>query len=146
MARLEKDHKKINTDLEKIKKENFGEEEGLRSNWSRKDQNLRLNVAQYDTEINASEETNAKMQADYDDTAFDLSQAKEEYELLRDEARQREEIAAILERKNAEFSEKMNKINKASQYIQAHWMGMLARKERDKAMKGKKKKKKGGKR
>lgn len=103
---------------------------------------MRLNVQQYDLEIFASEETNKKMQLDYDDTATDLAQAREEYELLREEARKREEIAAILARKNAEFSEKMNKLNKASEYIQAHWMGMMARKERDKAMKGKKKKKK----
>lgn len=114
----------------------------MRANWARKDQALYLNIQSYDTEIGASEETNMKMKLDYDDTATDLAQAREEYELLREEARKREEIAAILERKNAEFSEKMNKISKASEYIQAHWMGMLARKERDKAMKGKKKKKK----
>lgn len=82
------------------------------------------------------------MDLDYDDTATDLKQAREEFELLREEARKREEIAAILARKNAEFSEKMDKLNKASEYLQAHWLGMLARKERDKAMKGKKKKKK----
>lgn len=68
---------------------------------------------------------------------------KDEYELLREEARKREEIAAILAAKEAEFTEKMRKLEQASEYIQAHWQGMLARKERDKAMKGKKKKKKG---
>ena len=36
----------------------------------------------------------------------------------------------------------MEKLSRASEYIQAHWRGMLARKEMEKARKGKKKKKK----
>jgi hypothetical protein len=46
---------------------------------------------------------------------------KDEYELLREEARKREEIAAILAAKEAEFTEKMRKLEQASEYIQAHW-------------------------
>lgn len=69
-----------------------------------------------------------------------MKQIVEEHDLLKEEARKRAEIAAILERKNKEFTDKMDKLSNATQYIQAHWMGMLARKERDKAMKGKRKK------
>jgi hypothetical protein len=39
---------------------------------------------------------------------------KDEYELLREEARKREEIARILAEKEAIFSEKMNKLEQAS--------------------------------
>lgn len=57
-----------------------------------------------------------------------------------DEQRKREVIKEMMDAKNKEFTDKMNKLHIASQFIQAHWNGMLTRKERDKAMKGKRKK------
>lgn len=36
----------------------------------------------------------------------------------------------------------MDKLIRASEYIQAHWRGLIARKDMEKARKGKKKKKK----
>mgnify|MGYP002631458482 CR=1 FL=1 len=48
----------------------------------------------------------------------------------------------MLEKKNKEFTDKMEMLNNAAKFVQAHWNGMIARKERDKAMKGKRKKKK----
>jgi hypothetical protein len=36
----------------------------------------------------------------------------------------------------------MQRLERASEYIQAHWRGLLARKDMEKARKGKKKKKK----
>lgn len=96
---------------------------------------------QHDQEITSAEASRNKSQADYDDTATDLNVAKEQYDMLKEEARKREEVAQILEKKNKEFTEKMDKLSKATAFIQAHYMGMQARKERDKAMKGKRKKK-----
>lgn len=100
MTRLKKDFKRIDDTLDKLKKENQGEEDQNRGNWSRKDVTLRLNVQSYDQEITQNEETVFKMQADLEETDADLNQVREEYELLREEARKREEIAAILEAKN----------------------------------------------
>ena len=39
----------------------------------------------------------------------------------------------------AEQNAKMQKLERASAYVQAHWRGLLARKDMEKARKGKKK-------
>lgn len=67
---------------------------------------------------------------------------KEEFNMLLQEKRKRDEIAAIMQKKKDEQNAKMDKLIRASEYIQAHWRGMLERKIAEKARKGKKKKKK----
>ena len=47
-----------------------------------------------------------------------------------------------MKKKQDEQNSKIEKLSRASEWIQAHWRGMLARKEMEKARKGKKKKKK----
>ena len=59
-----------------------------------------------------------------------------------DARRKREEIAAIMQKKKDEQNAKIEKMSRACEWVQAHWRGMLARKEMEKARKGKKKKKK----
>ena len=44
--------------------------------------------------------------------------------------------------KNEEQLKQMNLLNKAAEWVQGHWRGLLARREMEKARKGKKKKKK----
>lgn len=73
MDRLSKEARKISGILDKMKKENSAEEENNRNLWSRRDQNLRLNVQMYDQEITQNEETVNKMQMDLDDTNVDLN-------------------------------------------------------------------------
>ena len=51
-----------------------------------------------------------------------------------------------MQKKNDEQNLIMDKLTKASEFIQAHWRGMQERKLMEKAMKGKRKKKKGKKR
>jgi hypothetical protein len=56
------------------------------------------------------------------------------------EKKKRDQIAAIMKKKNDEQNAMKEKLVKASEFIQAHYRGMLARKEMEKARKGKKKK------
>jgi hypothetical protein len=44
-----------------------------------------------------------------------------------------------VEKKEKEHRDKMDALTRASQYVQAHWRGMLSRKEGEKARKKKKK-------
>lgn len=44
-----------------------------------------------------------------------------------------------MEKKEKEHRDKMDALTRASQYVQAHWRGMLSRKEGEKARKKKKK-------
>ena len=85
---------------------------------------------------------NKKEIDNFDEQINELNLIKEHFGLLLDEKRKREQIAAIMQKKKDEQNAKMDKLIKASEYIQAHWRGMLERKIAEKARKGKKKKKK----
>lgn len=48
----------------------------------------------------------------------------------------------IMNKKTAEQQKQMDLLSKAAEWMQAHWRGLLARREMEKGRKGKKKKKK----
>ena len=100
------------------------------------------NMNQYDQEMTATTTENMKTQGEYEDTANDLKEIELEYETRVEARRKRDEINEIMEKKKNEQNAKIEKLAKACEYVQAHWRGMLARKEMEKARKGKKKKKK----
>ena len=136
-------HKKLQDEYDKVKKNNSQTEEKLRKEYKKSSDNLNSNVLSYDQDVTNQTIDNTKTKRDYDDTMADLNQIKEEYNMRLEEKRKRDEIAAIMQKKNEEQQAKMDRLERASEYIQAHWKGMLARKEADKARKkGKKGKKK----
>ena len=47
-----------------------------------------------------------------------------------------------MEKKKQEQQKQMDLLNRAAEWMQAHWKGLLARREMERARKGKKKKKK----
>jgi hypothetical protein len=59
-----------------------------------------------------------------------------------EERKKRNEILAIMKKKSDEQAKQMNLLVKAAEWMQGHWRGLLARREMEKARKGKKKKKK----
>jgi hypothetical protein len=67
------------------------------------------------------------------------NQLKEEWEQRCEEQRKFNEIQKIVERKETEQREKMEQITRGAQWVQAHWRGLLARREGEKARKKKKK-------
>jgi hypothetical protein len=70
---------------------------------------------------------------------------KEALAMMQEEKKKRDEIAAIMKQKNDMQQAALDKLTRASEFIQAHWRGMQERKLMEKSMKGKKKKKKKGK-
>ena len=59
-----------------------------------------------------------------------------------EEKRKRDEIENMMQKKSDEMNAKRVMLEKASIYLQAHWKGLIARREAEKLRKGKKKKKK----
>jgi hypothetical protein len=59
-----------------------------------------------------------------------------------EEKRKRDEIALIMQKKNDMQNEKMDKLERACEFIQAHWKGLQEQRIMEKARKKKKKKKK----
>jgi predicted nuclease with TOPRIM domain len=82
------------------------DEGNLRKEYKKKMDEFHSNMGQYDTEIQASVLDNSRCQADYEEVAADLRNVKEEYELMVEERRKRDEIAAILKKKNDELNAK----------------------------------------
>lgn len=68
-------------------------------------------------------------------------ETKELLEMRKEEKRKREELAIFMQKRNDEQKEILDRLAKASEYIQAHWRGLLARKDMEKQRKGNKKKK-----
>ena len=67
---------------------------------------------------------------------------QDELKQRHEERKKRNELLAIMKRKSDEQAKQMNLLVKAAEWMQAHWRGLLARREMEKARKGKKKKKK----
>lgn len=68
---------------------------------------------------------------------------REEWNHRQEERRKTEEINEIVQRKEDENRKQMELLTRAAEWIQAHWRGMQARVEADKARKKNKKKRKG---
>lgn len=118
------------------------EEELLQKAYKKVFNEYQSNMEAYDREVAQNTMDIQKTQIEYDDTYSDLLELKEEFKLRLQEKKKRDEIAAIMKKKNDDQNEKKDRLSKASEFIQAHWRGLLARKDMEKARKGKKKKKK----
>ena len=120
---------------------NTKDEERLRKEFKKASSAYRENMNQYDMELKNGTKENENTKQEYDSTVEDLNGMKAEYNILLEEKRKREEIAAIMQRKKDEQNAKMDKLIKATEYIQAHWRGMQERKIMEKTRKKKKGKK-----
>ena len=118
------------------------DEQKLREDYKRADRVYTDNLQNYDAEM--KQQTKAKDQTNeqFDQVHHELEMVAEEYKQRFDERQKREEILAIMKRKNEEQQKQLNLLHRAADWIQAHWRGLLARREMEKARKGKKKKKK----
>ena len=65
-------------------------------------------------------------------------QLKKEWEQRCDEERKYKEIQAMVEKKEKMHRVKMDALYRAAQYVQAHWRGLISRREGEKARKKKK--------
>ena len=128
--------------MDEEEKKNSQLEKEDRKNYVKVFQDYHNNMNQYDQEQFTTVAENKKVEDEYEDTANDLKEIEAEYAQRLEERRKRDEIAAIMQKKKDEQNEKMERLSRACEWIQAHWRGMMARKEAAKATKGKKKKKK----
>lgn len=118
------------------------EELNMRKEFKKASNDYLNSVQVYDADIGNQTLDNAKTQAEYDEALADLNGIKEEYNIRLEEKKKRDEIAAIMQKKNDAQSEKMEKLERACEFIQAHWRGLQEQRIMDKARKKKKKKKK----
>ena len=83
-----------------------------------------------------------KVQAEFDEVHNELKQIKDEYDQRIEERRKRDEEFQRMEEKRKSQQREMDLLNRAAEWMQAHWKGLMTRREMEKSRKGKKKKKK----
>lgn len=74
----------------------------------------------------------------YMDTEHTRESFEEQWRERVQERNQREALKAIMDKKEAEQRKQRDTLNKAAQFLQAHYRGMIARREMERARKGKK--------
>ena len=119
---------------------NKKQEEILRKSYKTAHFEFQANMEAYDQELKQQTKGNKIAKEEYDGTLTDLNNMKESLAMLQEEKRKRDEIAAIMKKKSDEQQAVMDKLTRASEFIQAHWRGMQERRLMEKSMKGKKKK------
>jgi len=140
ITQLEKDKEKYEKQYKALYDRNTKEETELRKTFSKSHNIYKDIMAQYDNELKNHTRDNEKTQTEFEDTVHELNYMKEEYHMLLEEKRKRDTIATFMKKKQDQQNEKMDKLIRASEYIQAHWRGMLDRKIAEKARKKSKKK------
>lgn len=114
----------------------------MREDYKRADRVYTDNLQNYDAEMRQQTKANEQTEEQFEQVHHELDLVTEEFNQRAEERKKREEIMEIMKKKNDEQQEKMNQLGKAADWIQAHWRGLLARREMEKARKKKKKKKK----
>ncbi|CDW86748.1 iq domain-containing protein d [Stylonychia lemnae] len=140
--RLKKSIANFENQLAELKKQNKTDEQKLREDYKRADRVYTDNLQSYDTEMKQQSKAKEQTQEQFDQVHHELLIISEEYKQRFEERKKREEILTIMKRKNEEQQKQMNLLHRAADWVQAHWRGLLARREMEKARKGKKKKKK----
>ena len=128
--------------MDELEKSNAASEKEDRKAFVKTFQDYHNNMIAYDQEMFSNVAENQKYTNEYEDTLHELKEIESEYNQRLIERKKRDEINEIMEAKKRQQNEKIEKLSRACEWVQAHWRGMLARKEMEKARKGKKKKKK----
>ena len=142
MAKLTKEQTTLSKKMNEVETANRKLETEDRKNFVKVFQDYHNVVGDYDKDLFFNSAENNKVQGEYEETANDLKEIEQEYNDRVEARRKRDEISAMMQKKKDEQNAKIEKLSRACEWIQAHWRGMLARKEMEKARKGKKKKKK----
>lgn len=92
----------------------------------------------YDQEMRERNKERDETQADLEDQEQHLVQIREQWAERIEEKRRREDLAEIIKKKQLAHKKHMDTLDKAAQFLQAHYRGMLARRDMERARKGKK--------
>ena len=135
----------LNDELKGAKMSHQQEEKALTDKYDLADKAYTEALETYDNEMRDHNKQKDIVMKEFEDASENLRQVKEQWAERIEERRKRDELQAIIDKKKAEQDKQTQQLNKAAEWVQAHWRGRLARLEMEKARKkgrkGKKKKK-----
>ena len=102
------------------------------------DKTYRESLESYDAEMRDKTKEREEAVADEKEQQHQLDELKQQYAERREEKKKRDMLAQILRKKEEEKQKEVDTLQRAAEFLQAHYRGMMQRREHDKARKGKK--------
>ena len=127
--------------LTNAKNNNKNMEQNLYSKYDQDTNAYQANVDTYDVEMKNATTLKEKEEKILKEQEHSLAQLNEQWKERMEEKRKREELQAIMTKKKDEQEKHMAQLNKAAEWIQAHWRGLMERRDAERAKKGRKGKK-----
>ena len=118
-------------------------EQQLQAGHENADNNYQGNLDAYDQEMREKHEKIAQAKKEHEEYASQLEGLQEEHRQRLDEKRKRDLVKTMVKKMQEQVDKKDDQENRAAEWIQAHWLGMLERKAAEKARKKGRKGKKG---
>ena len=144
MENLQKKHEELTNKLTVLKIENSKDEDKLHKEFKRAETTLESNIEGYDQEMQEKNETLNKAKQDYNEVQEQLAIVENMYRGKMEEKKRKQEEEERMKKKQQERDQQLNTLNKAAEWVQAHYRGLITRRayNKKKGKKGKKKKKK----
>ena len=120
------------------KGDNSTKEKALLTQFENANNKYKEALSQYDTDMQEKNKDRNETKAELDDQNYQLAQIREQWQERVEEKRKREVLEKIMAEKKKKQAQEMNTLNSAAMFLQAHYRGMMARKDMEKARKGKK--------
>jgi DNA repair exonuclease SbcCD ATPase subunit len=134
---------RLEQELKATKKLNGDEESALVGKYEIAEKGYKDTLETYDQDMRENIKQKDNAQKAYDEEFAHLKSVREQWEERQEENRKREALQKIIDERKRVQQKKLDTLNKAAQFLQAHWRGMMQRKEQEKARKGKKGRKRG---
>ena len=138
MKDLQTELDELTQQLTEVKKANQDAEKALMGNFENADKAYTDALDSYDTEMREKNKERDDTKADLDEQEYHLSQIRDQWAERREEKRKREALQKIMDEKKEKHEKEMNTLHEAARFLQAHYRGMLARRDMERARKGKK--------
>jgi hypothetical protein len=142
VADLEKRMEQLEKDLATILLKNEKEEEKLRNDYKRGENNYHEKLKEYDQDMEEKTEALEKITIDFQAKRKELTDVEEIYTNMMEEKDRKLEEERKMKAKQQVRENELKLLNQASEWVQAHWKGLVARRDVEKMLKGRKKKKK----
>ena len=114
------------------------EERRLLTQYEQNDKVYTEALESYDQDMKDSNKAKADAEGSYNDQAYQLQQVVEQWKERTEENDKRKQLMEIMKKKEMEKEKHEKMLNDAAQFLQAHYRGMLSRRELEKSMRGKK--------
>ena len=139
MKKLNAKYDTLSEKLFKLRSENSKDEQKLRTEFERAETVLESNIEQYDQEMHDKHDALSKIREDYSKVQEELDIVENLYRGKMEEKKRKLDEEERMKKKQQERDEAMKVLNKAAEWVQAHYRGLVTRRALRKGKKGKKK-------